>query len=194
MNETVRVLGICGSLRKGSYNRALLRAAQRAAPDGMTIELFELRDLPLYDGDVEARGDPPPVLAFKEAVHAADALLIATPEYQHGIPGVLKNALDWASRPADGSVLQGKTAAIIGASPGMTGTVRAQMQLRQTLAFSEVYTVLEPEVLVGRVREKVNEAGEFVDETALAFLRTLLENLATLTRALGATHRATDSS
>jgi chromate reductase len=150
----------------------------------MMIELYELRDIPLYDFDVEQRGDPEPVVRFKEAIRGADALLIATPEYQHGVPGVLKNALDWASRPPDRSPLLRKTAAIMGASPGMLGTVRAQEQLRQSLAFSEVYTVLEPEVFVGRAHEKVNAAGEFTDESAKPFLRLLLENLAALTLAL----------
>jgi len=178
------VLGICGSLRAGSYNRALLRAAQKFAPASMTIEIFDLRDIPLYNYDVERIGVPAPVTAFKDAIRAADALLIATPEYQHGIPGVLKNALDWASRPANESPLDGKTVALMGASPGLTGTVRAQEQLRHTLAFNSAYTVLEPEVLVGRVHEKVDASGEFVDETAAPFIRKLLENLESLAAAL----------
>ncbi len=180
----LRILGICGSLRVGSYNRALLRAAQALAPPTMTIELFELGEIPPYNFDIEQQGDPAPVTAFKDAIRAADALLIVTPEYQHGVPGVLKNALDWASRPSDSSPLLRKTAAIMGASPGMTGTVRAQEQLRSVLAFSEVHTVLEPEVLVGRAHEKINAAGEFVDESTKPFIRTLLENLVTLTLAL----------
>src|SRR5437016_6220729 len=110
---TLRVLGVPGSLRKASFNRALLRAAIELAPAGMTIEIFEgLGALPLYDADVEAAGDPAPVTAWKTAIAKADALLIATPEYNYGVPGVLKNAVDWASRPPGNCVLNGKPAAL----------------------------------------------------------------------------------
>lgn len=179
-NEELRVLGVAGSLRIGSYNRALLRAAQALAPAGMVVDIFDLAEIPLYNFDLEQRGDPAPVAAFKAAIGRADALLIVTPEYQHGIPGVLKNALDWASRPPGRSPMQGKPAAIMGASPGVTGTARAQEQLRQTLTYNGVYVVPEPEVLVGRVDRKVDAAGNFVDQSAAPFIRTLLENLAKL--------------
>lgn len=127
MNErtTINVVAFAGSLRQESYNRALLRAAQESAPESMSIDTFDLSPIPLYNYDVEQQGDPEPVQEFKHAIRKADALLIATPEYQHGIPGVLKNALDWASRPPKQSPLQGKPAAIMGATPGMTGTARA---------------------------------------------------------------------
>ena len=118
----MQVLGIAGSLRSASYNRALLRAARELAPAGAEIVDFDLRELPFYDGDVEAAGDPEAVAAFKDAIRAADALLIATPEYNHGLPGVLKNAIDWASRPALASPLAGKPVAIMGASTGRGGT------------------------------------------------------------------------
>jgi chromate reductase len=176
--EIVRVLGFSGSLRAGSFNRSLLKAAQALAPDAVTIEIFDLAEIPLDNHDVEQRGDPAPVAAFKEAIAAAHALLIVTPEYQRGIPGVLKNALDWASRPARNSPMRG---AIMGASPSATGTARAQEQLRQVLAFNEISTVREPEVLVSRVHEKVDAAGTFVDESVKPFIRMLLENLAALT-------------
>ena len=181
--QQLRVLGIAGSLRRGSYNRSLLRAAQVLAPEGMTIDIFDLAEIPLFNADVEAQGDPAPVVAFKRAIADADALLFVTPEYQHGVPGVLKNALDWASR-GPSSPLEGKAAAIMGASPGVTGTARAQEQLRQVLTYNEVYAVPEPEVLVGRAHEKIDATGTFIDESAKPFIRKLLENLAALSIAL----------
>lgn len=160
-----RVLGICGSLRAGSYNRGLLRAAQELAPAGMEIAIFEgLGKIPLYDDDVEGRGDPEPVAAFKSAIQSADALLFATPEYNYGIPGPLKNAIDWASRPAGRSVLMGKPAAIMGATMGNYGTVRAQMSLRQVFLFTQTQALLQPEVLVARAHEKFDPSGRLVDE------------------------------
>src|SRR5213594_1904404 len=134
----MRVCGIAGSLRKGSYNRSLLRAAVEVVPAGLEIAVFDrLADIPLYDADVEARGDPEPVAALKAAIREADALLVVTPEYNYGVPGVLKNAIDGASRPPTGSVLNGKPAAIMGASPGRTGTARAQLALRQSFVFTQ---------------------------------------------------------
>ncbi|HWK41182.1 MAG TPA: NAD(P)H-dependent oxidoreductase, partial [Croceibacterium sp.] len=126
MADSLRILGIAGSLRAGSLNRALLRAAADLAPAGVTIERFDLMQVPLYNGDVEEAGDPPGVAAFKQAIAAADGVLIATPEYNHGVPGVMKNAIDWASRPPRGAPLGGKPVGLIGASPGMTGTARGQ--------------------------------------------------------------------
>src|SRR5688572_3712231 len=113
----ITVLGIAGSLRKASYNRALLHAAAQRAPSDMTLVPYALDDVPLYNGDVEAAGDPPGVVAFKKAIAAANGVLFVTPEYNHGVPGVMKNALDWASRPARGAPLGGKPVGIIGASP-----------------------------------------------------------------------------
>jgi len=126
----VHVLGISGSLRKASYNTALLRPASELLPRGMTLEVFDLSSIPLYNDDVRALGFPKPVQEFRSRIAAADALLIATPEYNFSIPGVLKNAIDWASRPPD-PPLDGKPLAIMGASTGNFGTVRAQMHLRQ---------------------------------------------------------------
>lgn len=182
--DALRVLGFAGSLRAGSYNRMLLDAARKLAPEGMTIDIADLAPIPLFNQDVEQRGDPEPVAAFKRRIAAADALLIVTPEYQHGVPGVLKNALDWASRPSRQSALQGKPVAIMGASPGMTGTSRAQPQLRQTLTYNSCYAVPQPEVLVGRAHERFDEDGRLTDRTAAGFVRQLLGNLADLTRRL----------
>lgn len=153
----------------------------------MQITTFDLDDIPPYNLDVEQQGDPDPVVRFKEAIREADALLIATPEYQHGIPGVLKNALDWASRPPDESPLNGKTAAIMGATPGMGGTARAQEQLRQTLTYNSVYAVLQPEVLVFRAHQKFDDEGQLIDEDTGKFVSRLLDELVDLTQRLSPT-------
>jgi chromate reductase len=179
--SAVKVLGFAGSLRKGSLNRMLLRAAVELAPPNMTIETFDLRDIPLYDGDVEAQGDPPPVVAFKAAIRAADALLIATPEYNYGVPGVLKNAIDWASRPPNKSVLNDKPAAIMGASPGGFGTTRAQLQLRQAFCFTRTLPLQQPEVLLARAADKFDGEGRLTDEKTREFVRALLVALAAWT-------------
>ena len=174
----LRVLGIAGSLRAGSFNRALLRAAQELAPSGMEITAFDLAPIPLYNGDVEAQGDPEPVAALKTAIRQADALLIATPEYNFGVPGVLKNAIDWASRPPRASALQGKPVAIMGATPGMGGTGRAQMQLRQAFVFTQSYALLAPEVLVAKAADKFDASGRLTDEPTRKFVGQLLQALA----------------
>ncbi|HUD70946.1 MAG TPA: NADPH-dependent FMN reductase, partial [Dongiaceae bacterium] len=128
-----QIVGIAGALRHASYNRALLRAAVEAAPPGMSIAVHTLDDIPLYNGDVEAAGIPPAVTALKSAIRAADGLLIMTPEYNHGMPGVLKNAVDWLSRPPKPQAFDQKPVAIGGATPGGFGTRGAQYQLRQCL-------------------------------------------------------------
>lgn len=134
----VRVAGIAGSLRESSLNKGLLRAAVELAPAELEIKIYSrLGDIPLYNEDVFARGDPEPVADLKAFIGGADALLIATPEYNYGVPGVLKNAVDWASRPAGKSVLNRKPAAIMGCSPGLGGTIRAQHALRQSFVFTE---------------------------------------------------------
>jgi chromate reductase len=182
--DTLKVLGFAGSLRRGSFNKGLLRAAQDLAPPGMTIEHYDLGTIPLYNYDLEEGGDPRPVAEFKEAIHRAQALVIVTPEYQQGVPGVLKNALDWASRPPGRSVMQGKPVAIMGASPGFTGTARAQTQLRQALTYTQNHVVLQPEVLVGRAQEKFDSEGHLTDVRTREFVRKLLEQLWALARLL----------
>jgi chromate reductase len=130
----MRVLGITGSLRRGSYNHALLREAAERLPAGAELVEFDrLAEIPPYDADLEVEGTPEPVEALREAMRAADAVLVATPEYNHSIPGVLKNALDWASRPAGQSALTGTPAAVVGASTGMFGAVWAQAETRKVL-------------------------------------------------------------
>jgi len=174
----VRVLGVAGSLRKASLNRALLRAAIELAPPGMTLTAFDLAEVPLYNGDVEQGGDPSGVAAFKQAIGEADAVLFVTPEYNHGVPGVMKNALDWASRPPRAAPLGGKPVGIIGASPSATGSARGQSQLRQAFEFTNSYCMPQPEILVFRAHEKFDEAGRLTDETTGKYLRAYLEALA----------------
>jgi chromate reductase len=149
----MRVLGITGSLRRGSYNHALLRAAAERLPAGVELVEFErLAEIPPYDADLEELGTPEPVAALRAAIGEADAVLVATPEYNHSIPGVLKNALDWASRPAGKSVMNGKPAAVIGASTGMFGAVWAQAETRKVLS-ALGGRVLEAELPVARAAE-----------------------------------------
>jgi chromate reductase, NAD(P)H dehydrogenase (quinone) len=171
------ILAIVGSLRRESFNRAVLRTVEELAPDGMKVSEHPIGDIPLYNHDVEQEGDPEPVAAFKAAISGADALLIITPEYQHGIPGVLKNALDWASRPPGRSPLNGKPVAVMGASPGMTGTARAQTQVRQTLVYNGCPLLPPPEVLVSRAHERI-EDGVVTDETTREFIEDSLERFA----------------
>jgi len=173
----MKILGIAGSLRQGSYNRALLRAARELLPEGAELVEHDLRDLPLYDGDVEAAGDPQAVVAFKDAIRAADALLIATPEYNRGVPGVLKNAIDWASRPPLASPLARKPVAIMGASTGLGGTARAQEQLRAALEFPGALVLEEPHVRVPEAFLRFDESGELADDGARAELGDLLDAL-----------------
>jgi chromate reductase len=180
----LRVLGFAGSLRAASYNRMLLRAAVELAPAGMEIEVFDIGGIPLFNEDVEAVGTPPAVEAFREAIRRADALLIATPEYNHGVPGVLKNAVDWASRPPRTSALAGKPAAVFGASPGATGTARAQTQLRASFVFTDTPVLPQPEVLVFRAHEKFDADGRLSDGPTRAFVARLLVALADWTRRL----------
>jgi chromate reductase len=179
MTETsaVRVLGVAGSLRHASLNRALLRAAVELAPPDLTLTTFDLADVPLYNEDVELRGDPPAVAAFKQAIREADAVLFATPEYNHGVPGVMKNAVDWASRPPRGAALDGKPVGLIGASPGMTGSARGQSQLRQAFEFTNSYCMPQPEILVFRAHEKFDLEGRLTDEATAKYLRRYLEAL-----------------
>lgn len=173
----VRILGVAGSLRRGSLNRALLRAAIKLAPAGLTIDAFDLADVPLYNGDVEAAGDPAGVTAFKSAIRAADAVLFVTPEYNHGVPGVMKNAVDWASRPARDAALNGKPVGIIGASPGQVGTARGQSQLRQAFEFTNSFCMPQPEILVFRATEKFDANGDLTDAKTAEFLGKYLEAL-----------------
>ena len=173
---SLRVLGIAGSLRRGSYNRALLKAAAGLLPADTVIETAEIGALPLYDADLEAAGVPAAVTVLKARVRAADAVLIATPEYNTSVPGVLKNALDWLSRPPD-QVLNGKPAAIMGATPGLFGTVRSQQHLRQIAAALNLLVLAKPDVFIARAAEKFDAEGELTDERSREAVRKLLAAL-----------------
>jgi chromate reductase len=173
----MRLLGIAGSLREGSYNRALLRAARELLPKGVELVEHDIAGLPFYDGDVEAAGDPAPVAELKDAIRAADALLIATPEYNRGVPGGLKNAIDWASRRPLASPLAGKPVALMGASTGRSGTARAQQQLRDALECPRAFVLDEPRVLVPEAYLRFDELGELADESVRAEIADLLDTL-----------------
>jgi chromate reductase len=178
MNEkTFRILGIAGSLRSESYNRKLLRAARELSPEGVEIEIFDLDDIPPYDQDVEENNEPEIVKEFKDRIRSADALLIATPEYNYSIPGVLKNALDWASRPANASVLRHKPIGIMGASTGNFGTARSQLALRQMFVFTRSYVMVEPELLMFKAAERFDADGNLIDQQSLEMVREVVEEL-----------------
>lgn len=187
-------LGIAGSLRAASYNRGLIRAAMEVAPAETTIVAYDLRDIPMFNADVEAAGDPPAVADLKRAIAAADALLIATPEYNHCVPGVLKNAIDWASRPARASVLTNKPVAIMGASTGRGGTARAQAHLRDGLAYTNGLVLPLPEVLVDFARERFDETGNLTDEGSMGEVRDLVVALGSWTRRVARSDEAAAAS
>jgi len=192
---SLRVLGIPGSLRGGSYNRRLLEAAREVAPDGIVVEIFDLGGIPLYDADLDTDGvRPEAVERLKASIGAADAVLFATPEYNHSVPGVLKNAIDWASRPAGRSPLRGKPVAMMGASPGTIGTARAQMHLESVLLATLARPLPHPGVLVGGAEQKFGETGRLVHESTRLFLRSFLEELSAWTRKVAAGRDATPES
>jgi len=173
----VKVLGFAGSLRKDSYNKAALKAAQELLPSGMTLEIYDLAPIPLFNEDVERDGFPASVVTFKERIAAADALLIATPEYNYSIPGVLKNALDWVSRPPGQSPLIGKPLAFMGASTGYFGTSRAQYHLRQVCVILNMHPVNSPEVFISGAASKFDGSGRLTDTMFRDGIGSLLEAL-----------------
>ncbi|HEX7386643.1 MAG TPA: NADPH-dependent FMN reductase [Castellaniella sp.] len=174
---SIKVLAIGGSLRKGSFNHLLLEQAKRQAPEGMDVQIADLSGVPLYNGDVQEQGFPAAVQALAAQVQAADALLIATPEYNYSFSGVLKNAIDWLSR-VPGAVFQGKPVALASASMGGMGGVRAQYQLRQVLVFLDVHPLNKPELFVSAAHEKFSASGELTDEFSRQGLDNLLAALA----------------
>jgi chromate reductase len=177
-----RVVAFAGSLRKGSFNRALIRSAQELAPEGMTIEPIEIGDLPFYNADVEAQGDPPTVERFKASLRGADGILIATPEYNDGIPGVLTTAIDWGSRLPGRAPLAGKPVAIMGASPSQIGTARAQLHLRQLLNHVHARVLPPPELLVAKAHERFDSNLKLTDESTRKVLGDLLQRFTRLLR------------
>ncbi|MCW2241284.1 NADPH-dependent FMN reductase [Azospirillum canadense] len=177
---TVNVLGISGSLRQGSYNTALLRAAKELAPQGMTIEEFDLAPIPFYNDDVRLQGYPPSVEDLRTRIRQADALLFVTPEYNRSVPGVLKNAIDWASRAPD-QPFDDKPVAIMGASMSALGTAFANHHLRQILVYLNAHMLNGPEVLVGGAASKFDAQGRLTDEATRDFVRNHLIGLKRLT-------------
>jgi chromate reductase, NAD(P)H dehydrogenase (quinone) len=169
-----RIVAFAGSLRRGSLNRALILAARELAPDGTTVEPIEIGELPFYNADVEAEGDPPSVAAFKAALGQADGILIATPEYNDGIPAVLTNAIDWGSRLPGRSPLMGKPVAVMGASPSQIGTARAQLHLRQLLSHVHARILPAPELLVAKAHERFDAGLRLKDEGTRKVLGDLL--------------------
>ena len=183
MSHPLHILAFSGSLRKASLNTALLREAAALLPDGVTLEIFDLSPIPLYNGDVEAAGVPEAVRQFKAKIAEADALLVACPEYNYSVTGVLKNALDWASRPAKDSPLHGKPLAMLGAG-GQSGTMRAQFHLRQMLVHSNVLVLNKPEVYIQRAFEKFDAEDRLKDEALREQVRHLVAALVAWTRRL----------
>lgn len=182
MRDAVSILGIAGSLRKASYNRAALRAAQKLAPEGVAIEIFELDGIPGFNQDDE-KSPPAKVADLKAKIRAADAVLLVTPEYNYSIPGVLKNAIDWASRPYGDSAWEGKPVAVMGASVGAFGTARAQYHLRQCFVFLNMDPVNRPEVMIGNAQQRFDAQGNLIDEASRKLIGQLLGALTEKARA-----------
>ncbi|HTR53313.1 MAG TPA: NAD(P)H-dependent oxidoreductase [Kofleriaceae bacterium] len=164
---SVALLGICGSMRKTSTNRALLRAVGETLPAGATLAIHDSLDLPIFNSDL---ADPPSVVALKDAIAGADGVVFAVPEYNYSIPGGLKNALDWVSRPPASSPLRGKPVGLVGAATGMSGTIRAQTHMRQMLVYSDTPCLNQPEVLIPRAHERFDAEGRLVDATTRELL------------------------
>ena len=189
MNKPIRILGIAGSLRRESYNRAALRAAAQLTPEGAAVEIFELDGIPGFNQDDE-QNPPAKVVELKRRIRQADAILFVTPEYNYSVPGVLKNAIDWASRPYGDSAWDGKPAAIMGASIGNIGTARAQYHLRQTMVFLNMFPLNQPEVMIGNAAERFDAQGNLADETTKDYIRKLLQSLIDWTGRIGTAHEA----
>jgi chromate reductase, NAD(P)H dehydrogenase (quinone) len=183
-SDTVKILGICGSLRKQSFNAAALRAAQQVVPAGAALDVFDkLREIPPFDQDEDTK-PPAVVVELKARVRSADAILFVTPEYNYSIPGVLKNAIDWASRPYGDSAWKGKPVAVMGASVGTLGTARAQYHLRQCFVFLDMHPVNQPEVMIANAAERFDDQGNLKDAKTRELIQKLLTELVSWTRRL----------
>ncbi len=177
MSKTIKILGISGSLREGSYNTAALKAAVGLAAEGVEVEMYDIGGFPEF---VQGQDQNPPekVIEFKRKIREADAILFSSPEYNYSVPGVLKNAIDWASRPYGDSAWEGKPAAIMGASIGATGTARMQYHLRQIMVFLNMFPVNRPEVMIGNAQDKFDEQGNLTDEQTRKLIGQLVTSLA----------------
>jgi chromate reductase, NAD(P)H dehydrogenase (quinone) len=185
MATPIKIAGISGSLRKDSYNTKLIRAAGEMAPEGVQVQLITLHDIPLFNTDVEAQGWPQPVVKLRAELNDADAVLFATPEYNYSVPGLLKNAIDWLSRPEGSAPVNGKPVAIIGASTSLIGTARAQSHLRQIAFYNAMPLLPSAEFVMGRAADKFDAEGHLTDEKSrdkLASLMTKFANWIRLTK------------
>ena len=183
MNGKMTFLGIAGSLRKGSYNRSALRAAQSLSPQEATLEVFDISDLPPFSEDAEQQ-PPAKIVDLKQKVRAADAILFVTPEYNYSMSGVLKNAIDWASRPYGDNAWDGKPVAMMGASIGMLGTARAQYHLRQSCVFLNMFPLNQPEVMIANASQRFDQDGNLTDQKTRDKIGELLQALVVWTRRL----------
>lgn len=179
----IKILGLAGSLRKGSYNRAALRVAKQETPEEAELEIFELHDIPPFNQDLES-DMPTAVKSLKEKAKAADAILFVTPEYNYSVSGVLKNAIDWGSRPYGNNSWEGKPVAIMSASPGLLGGARAQYHLRQSFVFLNMFPLNQPEVVIANAAQKFDEQGNLTDEETRKRIRQLVEALIDWTKRL----------
>jgi chromate reductase, NAD(P)H dehydrogenase (quinone) len=177
VEKPIRILGIAGSLRQKLFNRAALRAAQQLVPQDAVLDVFELDGIPAFSED-EERQPPPKVVDFKKRIREADAILFVTPEYNYSIAGVLKNAIDWASRPAGKSVLNRKPAALMGCSPGLGGTIRCQHALRQSFVFTETHVMSQPEIKIPSAAPLFDASGHLTDENTRQHVKRFLEAFA----------------
>jgi len=183
MVNRMTILGFSGSLRKNSYNKGLLHAARELVPKNVELLIFDLEGIPIFNQDFV--DDPPEIVEqFKNSIKSADAILMATPEYNYSVPGVLKNAIDWASRPFDDNAFKGKPVAIMGASTGRLGTARAQYHLRQCFVYLEMIPLNKPEVFVTFATEKFDEKGNLKDQETKEYVRRLLDGLVAWTEKL----------
>jgi chromate reductase len=180
----ISVLGICGSLRKGSFNRAALNTAIELKPAGMSVTVADISQIPLYDEDVRAQGFPAPVETLRQQIEAADALIFACPEYNYSMSGVLKNAIDWASRPPD-QPFAGKPIAILGAAAGIAGSARAQLHLRHSCVFLDMHPLNKPEVLIFQAQNKFDANGKLTDDVARGLIGDLMVALYRWTLQIG---------
>lgn len=183
MADKIHILGISGSLRDGSFNTGAINAAVELVPVGAEIEIFSIAGIPEF---VQGQDENPPakVADFKKKIRGADAILISSPEYNYSLPGVLKNAIDWASRPYGDSAWNGKPAAIMGASPGAIGTARMQYHLRQIMVFLNMFPLNQPEVMINNCAGKFDGQGNLTDEKTREFISTMLAALVDWTRRL----------
>ena len=183
MQQTVKILGFVGSLRTGSFNKALMRAAVELAPDDAKIEVFDIEGIPPFNQDLESK--PPQIVKdFKAKIRKADAILIASPEYNYSVPGVLKNAIDWASRPHGDNAFEGKPVAVMSASIGRLGGARAQYHLRQSFVYLNMHPLNRPEVMMPFAQEHIDTDGKVTDQDTRQLIRKLLEALVQWTRKL----------